>query len=605
MDKTKDYIEYLDIFGIKPGFYTEGKSKLYTFLGGILSMSSIIISFIIFIFFSLDDFKRNSPNITSSSIPQAGYRKIKFGEEKIWIALRIADYYENFFNHEGIIYPIIKYGYGERINNNEAFKLKSQNISLKLCNETSMKNMPEIYSISVPFEQLYCIDMDNLTMGGSWKTTFINYIEIDFYFCKNGIDYDETNKNCTTYDMIQNITGINNSLEVELYFPEVQFQPKNDNTPVIISYKQYFYHISKYSNKIDNLFLQEYVFSDDHGWLKNKIKNNSYWGFSVITGNSYCSSGKKDLINEGSTSRFYSFNIYLNPGIIFYERKYKKLTKIFSEGVPIMYIVFLIFKNIAIIFKLTEENKMLIELLFENLKEKPNNFEKNVNKIKQEKINNFEKPRSSVIINPNVSNNLVSKMYINEQKSRRDSQPKKSEASNFSNMNLFSVVNKTPNLQKISENYFKNLNMLSLSNINKRHKNENKPYKEIFHNSAINYHFSLNSVPLSSVRYVTKQLFPYRYYFFSSFCKNSNIKKNNCFVSDKFTKVFKFLSQIIDISTYIYLQREFNILKAEFLDEKKISIIEKNKKINVGAQGFMRNINQCLDSKNFRIFGFK
>ena len=75
MDKTKDYIEYLDIFGIKPGFYIEGKSKLYTFLGGIISIASIIISFIIFIIFSLDDFKRKSPNVTSSSIPQAAIAK--------------------------------------------------------------------------------------------------------------------------------------------------------------------------------------------------------------------------------------------------------------------------------------------------------------------------------------------------------------------------------------------------------------------------------------------------------------------------------------------------------------------------------------------------
>jgi len=35
--------------------------------------------------FSLDDLKRKYPNITTSSIPSEGYRKIKFGEEKIWI----------------------------------------------------------------------------------------------------------------------------------------------------------------------------------------------------------------------------------------------------------------------------------------------------------------------------------------------------------------------------------------------------------------------------------------------------------------------------------------------------------------------------------------
>ena len=601
MDKTKELIEYFDIFGIKPGFYVEGKFKLYTLLGGLLSITSIIISIIIFIFFSLDDFKRNSPNITSSAIPQAGYRKIKFGEEKIWIPMRIADYYEKFLNHEGIIYPIIKYEYAERTNVNEAFEIKTQIVDLKLCNETSMKNMPEIYSLDVPLEQLYCIDMDNLIMGGSWKTTFINYIEADFYFCKNGVDYNKTNKDCTTKEEIQQLIGIDNSLEIELYFPEVQFQPKNDNTPVIISYKQYFYQISKYSNKIDNLYLQEYVFSDDHGWLINKVKNYSYWGFSTVTGDSYCTNEKKDLFNEGSTSRFYSLNIYLNPGIIFYERKYKKLTKIFAEGLPIMYIIFLIFKNIAIIFKLTEENKMLIELLFENLKEKPNNLENHFNKIRLEKIDNLAEPQSPNNINQN-NDNIASKSNLNEQKSNNNFQPKISEISNTSNLNL---VNKSPNLLSVSNDYFQNLNKLNLLNLNKKQKNEDKSYLNMFRNSIIFYSFNSNPASSNKVKYIAKQLFPYRYYFFSSFCKNSNIKKDNYFVSNKFAKVFRFLSQMIDISTYIVLQREFNILKTEFLDDKKINIIEKNKKINVGAHGFIRDINQCLDSKNFHIFGLK
>ena len=82
-------------------------------------------------------------------------------------------------------------------------------------------------------------------------------------------------------------------------------------------------------------------------------------------------------MNEGSNSRGYSFNIYLEPGIIHYKRYYKKIHTILSDFFPIAYIIFLLMKNITKPFKKAEINQKLVELLFENLKEKPNIFEEN------------------------------------------------------------------------------------------------------------------------------------------------------------------------------------------------------------------------------------
>ena len=64
MTKISSILEYFDMFGTKPGFYIEQKAKNYTVLGGILSALSIITSFIAFIYFSLDEFKRITPTTT-------------------------------------------------------------------------------------------------------------------------------------------------------------------------------------------------------------------------------------------------------------------------------------------------------------------------------------------------------------------------------------------------------------------------------------------------------------------------------------------------------------------------------------------------------------
>ena len=112
--------------------------------------------------------------------------------------------------------------------------------------------------------------MEDLDMGGSWITEFIYYINFELYYCEDGINYDETYSKCSTFNQIKSFIGIDNSLEFDLYYPVVQFQPTNKSFPVIVMFKNYFYHLSKYVNKVNRIYLQENVLTDDDGYLKKK-----------------------------------------------------------------------------------------------------------------------------------------------------------------------------------------------------------------------------------------------------------------------------------------------------------------------------------------------
>ena len=91
----------------------------------------------------------------------------------------------------------------------------------------------------------------------------------------------------------------------------------------------------------------------------------SYWGYESLSGDNYANGDEKDLMNEGSTSRLYSFNIYLKSDVIYYSRSYKKILLIFADGLPIVNVIFIIFKMITKILKISSGNKKLTELLFE------------------------------------------------------------------------------------------------------------------------------------------------------------------------------------------------------------------------------------------------
>ena len=587
-DRTIKIMEYLDMIGTKPGFYIERKPKFYSVLGGVLSISSICLLVIIFIIYSLKDFEKTPPNIIYSSIPSVGYNKIELEDEKIWIPMRIIDYYYNFVNHEGLIYPVINYCLAERLNYKESFHCtKKKRLEFKLCNETSMINNSNIYLINTPLDKLYCINMNDLVMGGFWDDLFLGYVKINLYFCKNGENFERNNTNCTSYDKIKEKIGYNNSLELEIYYPTIQFQPLNYNNPIVILYTQNFYQISKYSNKIDRLFLQNYMLIDEKGWFRNNKINNSYWGVSSINADYYATPITKDLINEGSTSRFYSLNIYLKSGIILYQRKYKNFLSTLLEKLPLIYIIFIIFQNTAKVFKLAEENKVLIKLLFENIRE---------TRIKQDKKFNIIKVRNSQKFEPSTP-------YRNR-KIKSDS--------NFFKFNgyspsphmikkKFNSIKNFPNLsfkekkirQKSIDNFDKKLmNRLSLSH------GISKQNEERFKDSSA---MNLDIVSPCDTKYASEKLFPYIYYIFSVFIKNLNLNKNKLCFSEKFAKVYTFLTKIMDIRSYLFLIKEFNVLRTKILNQRKINFIKVNRNINTGTDSFFQDIDN-LERENLRIF---
>jgi hypothetical protein len=104
-------------------------------------------------------------------------------------------------------------------------------------------------------------------------------------------------------------------------------------------------------------------------------------------------------------------------------------------------------------------------------------------------------------------------------------------------------------------------------------------------------------------KFVSNKLFPLRYYLCAVFIKNIDLTKIRFCMSKKFIKVYSFLCQLFDISSYCVLQREFNTVKNSLFDEKNIQLIEKTNKINVNSHSFMRDMNDAIGSHNFHIFG--
>ena len=103
--------------------------------------------------------------------------------------------------------------------------------------------------------------------------------------------------------------------------------------------------------------------------------------------------------------------------------------------------------------------------------------------------------------------------------------------------------------------------------------------------------------------YIQKKLFPYKYYLCSIFIGNIDLKKKSCFFTRKFLVVYNFICQLFDISSYLMLQKEFQIMKNTIMIGKYKDILETNQKINVNTRTFNVDMKECIDSNKFSILG--
>ena len=103
--------------------------------------------------------------------------------------------------------------------------------------------------------------------------------------------------------------------------------------------------------------------------------------------------------------------------------------------------------------------------------------------------------------------------------------------------------------------------------------------------------------------YIQKKLFPYKYYLCSIFIKNIELRDKSFFFTKKFIVVFNFIRQLFDISSYLILQREFQIMKNTMMMGKYRDILENRTKINVNEHSFNNDIKECLDFQKFSILG--
>ena len=392
----------------------------------------------------------------------------------------------------------------------------------------------------------------------------------------------------------------------------------NRTTPIFVRYDNIFYHLSRFSNKIERLYLQQHLLTDDDGWVFKHEKNTSFWGYFSLSGDAYANGDGKDLMDEGSSSRLYSFNIYVYFDVIYYYRHYKKIFIIFSDGLPIINVIYSFFRMITKCLKISLGHKKLAEILFDNtIINKYKISESRINSLKFNQNKNLEDKKFDISKNPTSLkvNNYIDNFDQNNKDSKaNDLSSVKMIYKNFSGENnilkkvsfqsednSLNVKNNLRNIQKYPELLdMPNNNNYSYGNIKSNNQNislnNNNIGTDLKEFKMKTDEVNINNKSSFSYRsnYKKKELFPYKYFLCTIFIKDFNIYKQSRFVSYKFMLVYNFITQLLDISSYLVLQKESQIFKKILISKGYKEVLENIIKININDNTFDKEMADFL-----------
>ena len=360
---TKEKFNYLDfdIYSKRISFFYKNKEKLGSTFGFILTVLYAIISMILFFLYFFQTIMREEVSVSNSIIYPSEISSVNINNDIFYLAFGLEHPTKlTRFIDEGIYYPEVLFI--EKIKENGEFIIKSETLlDIERCNEEKFGKEYQHYFTENELNNSYCLKDFNLTLLGGLKYNQMSIIKINIYPCVNNT---KNNKFCKPQDVIDKYLT---STYFSFLAKDIGFNPFNYSFPIVPIIQDLY-------TSIDKSYLKEYIMyfgiaqiSTDNGLFTTSIKTENYikyirdfHSWSFIDKNYYLS-GKE----------IFKAEIRLEDNIYYVNRRFSKMSEVFSALGGYMEIISTIFSLIVLLFKkISIEQKLLNNLFNFNLKQK-------------------------------------------------------------------------------------------------------------------------------------------------------------------------------------------------------------------------------------------
>ena len=445
-------ISDFDIFAKKLGLYHNGKEKIGSFFGFLLTMIYIIVSLAIFTYYTISIIKREELQVHDSTeysketpymnLNNSNLLYFAFGVENSVNASRFVD--ETIYRARAVFY------YGEK-NSGGAFEQKEyRDLKIEKC---KMEKFGEEYQhlfTKGEFDDSYCVDNFDLALTGGFLYNKFSCIRILLYPCVNKT---ENNNHCKPQEEIDKVLA---GGYFSVLLKDIGLNPTNYSFPILPTIQDFYTTISKdfFRDVIFNYEITEV--QSDYGIFYEEKKTERYLKFEKVKESFYLRDDKNYYYKGKNMCKI---EIRLSDNIHVQRRSYKKMSNVFSTTGGYMQVLYSIFMLLSLIPNKFNLEKIIVNNLlninFTNNKNN-NNFSPTFHNLIVQNSRNFIKRKNNTsITNHNMTIDLKNKENKNN---GLNSQPK--EFINITNNSKKVPLNKGIN----SDDKIKNISFMEQSN---------------------------------------------------------------------------------------------------------------------------------------------
>jgi len=335
----KKCLENLDLFGLNFNFQADGQQSFRTRCGAVLTIIYICITFGLFMGFGMDLYNRKHPKVSNNS-KLVQYEKTDIDNKNFTFAFRVEDRSGKEVINSSIVNLELTY-FNYIINSKGQWEAIFSDFHpfVRCADLKDIKQKEQSFNVSLL--SWYCIDFEDLKMGGNWDGNFVYGLLINTKQCSedkqkgkandinnsnNNSDKNNLKKCLSEPDMKANfqsdLTGANyfySFMYIET-LPEMDDYEQPIKTHLVNKYEQLSLKASKRSVQT----YKKVMIENDGGWLFRNVQNYQFFSSdSILTDFSFKEEFSQDIV--------YTHLIYFGNKVEFYNRSYMKIQEVIAN----------------------------------------------------------------------------------------------------------------------------------------------------------------------------------------------------------------------------------------------------------------------------------
>ena len=350
-----------DIYSRRIGFIYNRKDKIGTFFGLFMTFLYVIITLVLFVYYSIKTIERLEVKSHESTVYSQGLPSLNINPNLFYMAFGLENPVSLVrFIDERIYHPEVTFIKKEKVNGIQVIK---EIISLEV-ERCDIQKFEENYQDQITPSELnnsYCLKDFNLTLVGGSKYNQSSYIEIKMHPCVNNT---QNNNFCKSQNIIDSyLTSGYFSISIK----DIGLNPLNYSYPIIptIQYLKTNVDITMCRESLIYIGITE--IHTDEGLFSNSIKKQQFLQYRKYS-QSFYFINKTQYLNG---NEIFSGQIKLEEYIHVQKREYTKMSEVFSITGGYMQLISTIFNLVNLfINNLSVEKKILNKLFNFNIKQR-------------------------------------------------------------------------------------------------------------------------------------------------------------------------------------------------------------------------------------------